>query len=182
VKRFLSFGLPFLVFVALLSCSPSAWGLGGDHPKGKLNAQAQWPAGLIDLINSGDRVQGHWVNQNDFFYYKGDAAALQKYLAEYAKIKDTPHTVILHLGSDQRTGPLGDEPTVRFDWKLEVIRRGWGAPLDPARKKDDPGYVVTVHIWLGDQIALSKLDVPKEVNVQSAGDLERFIEAHRMKK
>ena len=183
MKRFHSFGGWVLALWALAVCTSAALGLGGDHPTGKLVAQHDdWPAGLVDLVNEAGRVRGHWVNQNDFFYYQGDAAALNKFLARYAKLSDTPLTVVLHLAEDQRTGPLGKAATDAFDWKLEVIRRGWGAPLEPLRPKDKPGYVVTVHVWLGSTITLKKLEVPRDVKIQSAGDLEAFIKDHAKRK
>jgi hypothetical protein len=52
-------------------------------------------------------------------------------------------------------------------------------PLDPRLPKEKPGYVLTVHIGLGDAITLDRLDIPKHVDVRSAGDFERFINAHR---
>jgi hypothetical protein len=60
-----------------------------------------------------------------------------------------------------------------------VMRRGWGAPLDPRRPEGEPGYVVTVHVWLSDTITLERIDIPKHVDLRSAGDIERFIERYR---
>ena len=95
------------------------------------------------------------------------------------KLQDTPLAVVIHTGTRPLTGPLGGERKSPYDWKLEVMRRGWGAPIDPRRPEKEPGYVATVHVWLGDAITLDRLDIPKHVEVRSAGDIERFIERHR---
>ncbi len=126
------------------------------------------------LVNSRDRVHGCWVNQGDFFDYAGDAKAFNTFVAAYGKLPDTPHEVV-HAGRAPKTGPLGKDPTLRYDWRLEVVRRGWGAPTDPARPKDKPGYVVTVHVTVGEALPLEALDVPKGVAVKSAGDVEAFV-------
>jgi hypothetical protein len=175
----------FLIALTLSLClitASEALAVGGDHPAGKKIARDynhEWPKGLPDLINSGDRVWGHWINQGEFFYYRGDAAALNKFLASFGKLPNTPLAVVLHAGAKPLTGPLGGEQTTPYDWQLEVARRGWGAPLDPRQPEKEPGYVVTVHVWLGDPITLSRLDIPKHVEVRSAGDIERFINTHR---
>lgn len=177
LRFFLPLGLALVTAAGVLA-------LGGDHPPGKLvgKQNAQWPAGLLDLINSTERVGGHWVNQGDFFYYDGDAATLNKFLEAYGKLPDTPVTVVLHAGGKPMTGPLGGERKTPYTWMLESVRRGWGAPRDPRLPEKEPGYVVTVHIWLTDAITLDRLVVPKHVDVTSTDDIQRFIEAHKQQK
>ncbi len=113
--------------------APEVLALGSDHPAGKIapDYKKDWPAGLTDLINSVDRVGGHWVNQGDFFFYRTDAAALNKFLASYGKLPNSPLAVVLHAGSKPMIGPLAGEQKTPFDWQIEVMRRGWGAPIDP---------------------------------------------------
>jgi len=77
------------------------------------------------------------------------------------------------------TGPLGGKVDQPYVWQLEVMRRGWGAPIDPRRPAATPGYVATVHVWVGEAMPLDKLAVPKHIDVRSAGDIERFIERQR---
>lgn len=172
----------FAMAISLLSFSASeGLAVGGDHPPGKIAAEShkQWPVGLTDLINSADRVAGHWVNQGDFFYYRGDVATLNTFLATYGTLPNTPVAVVLHTGRKPLTGPLGGEQKTAYDWQVEIMRRGWGAPLDPRQTAKEPGYVVTVHVWLGEAITLDRLDVPRHVEIRSAGDIERFINGHR---
>jgi hypothetical protein len=98
----------------------------GNHSPGKIaqDYNKEWPKGLPDLINTRDWVWGHWVNQADFFYYGGDAAALNKFLDSYGKLPDTPLVVVLHAGANPLIGRLGGEGKTPYDWQLEVIRRG----------------------------------------------------------
>ncbi|WP_145374433.1 hypothetical protein [Symmachiella dynata] len=166
---------------ALVLCIHSlAFALGGNYPEGPLAEQhTDWPPGLFELAKSEGRVNGYWVNSNDFFFYRGDAESLEKFLAVYGKVGDTPLMVVLHAGAVPLTGSLGKPKTIPFDWQLSVTRRGWGAPLDPRRPKDDPGYVATIHIWLSDKLPLDRLKIPKHIDVSSAGDIQKFIERHK---
>jgi hypothetical protein len=156
----------------------SVFAAAGTHSAGKIVEQhADWPKGLVDLVNSDDWISGEWVNQNDYFHYRGSAADFNRFLITYGKLTDTPLTVVMHAGVALVHADLA--PESRSDWELEVIRRGWGAAIDPRRPDDDPGYIVTVHVWLSNEITLDQLQVPKHVDVRSAGDIERFIERHQ---
>ncbi|MEI7862108.1 MAG: hypothetical protein WCJ21_05730 [Planctomycetota bacterium] len=170
-------------FVVLLmgACASEAFALGGDHPPGAIaqDYNKEWPKGLPALINSSERVWGQWVNQGDFFYYRGDADAFNAFLASYGTLPSTPWAVVLHAAAKPLAGPLGGEPQIPYDWQVEVMRRGWGPPLDPAQPKNEPGYVVTAHVWLGEAISLDRLVVPKQVEIRSAGEIEQFINSHR---
>ncbi len=175
---------PVLFALVLMLCNVAASeapAMGSDHPAGKIAAgyNKAWPEGTIDLVNSLDRVGGYWVNQGDFFFYRGDAAALNAFLKGYGNLPETPLAVVLHAGSTPRTGPLGKEPTARYDWQLNVVRRGWGEAIDPRRPSAAPGYVATVHVWLGDAITLDRLDIPKHVEARSADEVGRFVDRHR---
>ena len=139
MRRVILFALALSLFSVTAS---EVLAVGGDHPAGKIaqDYNKEWPTGLPDLINSGDRVWGHWVNQGDFFYYRGDAGAFNKFLASYGKLPNTPLAVVLHAGAKPLTGPLGGEQKTPYDWQVEVMRRGWGAPLDP-RQPDERAWV-----------------------------------------
>lgn len=168
------------IVLSLLPTKASAMGM--NYPAGTLYniGSSEWPARLHDLVNTGDRVGGYWVNQWDSFFYRGDVAALNEFLNRYGLIPDTPLAVIIHAGERPLTGKLGDkEPSIPYDWSLYIVRRGWGAPRDPRLPKERPGYVVTVNVWLSDEITLDRLLVPAHVEVKSAGDVEKFIERHR---
>ena len=180
-----------LVVMLALGQSTRLLAMGGDYPDGEISTvHSDWPKGLTELINDPARVAGHWVNSNDFFYYQDDASAFNVFAEQYSLLPDTDPVVIIHLGTP-RIGPLGghasfgsvlpfgDPATEAYNWRLVIIRRGWGAPKDPRRPEDDPGYVVTLHVWIGSDIPLERLDIPKHVEVRSAGEIEQFIEHHR---
>ena len=181
--RSLTTSAAMLTLVALLIPASTALALAGSHPPGKLSApHGDWPKGLLELVNSEGRVHGMWVNASDFFYYRGDAAAFNRFVARYGTVGDTPLKVIIRGGGIPRTGDLEKEAETRFDWELQAVARGWGAPIDPRRPKDKQGYVVTVHLWTGDKIRLDQLDLPAHVEVESAGEIEEFIRKHRQKR
>ena len=108
MSRFLTFTLAICQFTLF---AMEAHAMGGNHPPGKFVAgtKKDWPQGLSELINTGDRVGGYWVNQGDFFFYRGDAAALKPFLEAYGKLPNSPLVVMLHVGTRPMTGPLGGE-------------------------------------------------------------------------
>lgn len=162
--------------------APDACADGADYPAGRPTQQERpdWPEEWVSLANDETRVQGHWVASNDFFYYRGDLADFNDFVSRYGMLPEIDPTLILHVGKTPITGPLGSkEKTIPFNWKMEVYRRGWGAPIDPRRASDAPGYVVTLHVWLSEDISLEDLDIPEHVDVRSGGELEEFINQHR---
>jgi hypothetical protein len=64
---------------------------------------------------------------------------------------------------------------------VKVLRRGWHpeAPNDPA--PDKPGYVVILELWLGGKVALERVKAPLNVQVQSGGEIKKFIAEHQEK-
>ncbi len=157
-----------------LACCDGAFSMGGVHPPGKLGKiHSDWPDALLELINFDGRVHGHWVNANDEFFFEGDTAALEQFLSRYVKLQDTPLKLVLHSGSIRRSALWGEKPRAHYDWKLFVQRRGWGVPLDPKRPKNDPGYVVTVDVWLDGRVDLAKLGVPIQIGVESSGKTDQ---------
>lgn len=178
---------------SILTCISLAWllfipavalAIGGDHLPGDITKgyKKEWPAGLSELINSTEWKHGNWVNQNDFFYYAGEPTALNAFLKQYGSLSNTPLSVVIHTGTKPLIGPLGKEQKTPYNWKLEIMRRGWGAPKDPRQPEKEPGYVVTVHIWLGDGMTLANLEIPKHIEVRSGGEIEQFIQEHRRPK
>ena len=166
----------FVLFCALILAQP-VFAMGGDHPinpDGVIVAQQpDWPAGLADLINSGPVFSGHWVNANSEFFFLGDAASLTRFLTRYATLKNTPLLVIIHGGSARWSELWGDKPSSQYDWKVLLEKRGWGAPAKPDKPEEQ--WVVTVDVWVDRNVRLSELKCPKNVEVKSGGEIERFI-------
>jgi len=114
------------------------------------------------------------------FISPADVASLNTFLAAYGKLPDIALTVVIHTGSKPVTDALGGEQKMPYDWSVEIYRRGWGTPNDPRQTEKEPGYVVSVHVWLSDAITLKNLEIPKHIDdVRSAGEIEQFIGKHR---
>jgi len=161
-----------ILLIILLYRAP-AFAMGGDHPPGPVHAQDGWPAGLLELLNRDERVNGIWVNANDFFYFAGDTEAFNECLEQYAALKNTPLRLTLHPGVGT-TGSLGDERNIPFEWEVSVMR--W---------HEDPSEVptlVTMELWLGGLVQLDKINVPINVEVKSGGEIAKFIAEHKAKR
>jgi len=157
----------------MLAYRAPVFAMGGDHPPGPVHAQDSWPAGLEELLNREERIHGIWVNANDFFYFAGDTEAFNECLQQYAALQNTPLVLVLHPGVGM-TGSLGDEPNIPFEWEVRVMR--W---------HEDPSGVptlVTMELWLGGLVQLDKIKVPLNVQVKSAGEIEKFIAKHKAKR
>ena len=94
-------------------------------------------------------------------------------------MKDTPLLLTLHPGRGTAREPWDKDKSVPCEWSVYIQRRGWGAP--EAKPGATGKYVVTLHLWLGGDVALEELDVPLNVNVHSAGEIEKFIASHEAK-
>jgi len=133
-------------------------------------------------VNSGARVAGTADTADCRAYYAGDTATLNEFLAAYSEVPDAGLRVVLHPG--RRTLDMkrhdNTERVVGIDWMLHVAEnypsRSNAASFEGRR------VLTTVDVWLGGQIELKTLDVPAAVEVQSDGELERFVEQHRDKR
>ena len=171
----------------VLVIAPMVLGLGGKYAtdRNKPNWGAthlKWPAGLADMVNSKHRVAGHWVNPSDEFFFKGTSADFNRFLQQYAKLADTPLTLVIHAGSARRSALWGKEPAIRYDWKLLSLHRGFMAVRDPQRFQKKTGYEITVDLWIDSQVKLEEIAVPVNVNLKSGGEIDTFIKAHQEKR
>jgi hypothetical protein len=165
--------------VALAGCAAIALALGSDHPKGRpVGGTSEWPEGLKELVNIDARVDGYFVNSDDVFYFRGDAKAFTKFLEEYAKLKDTPLRLVLHPGRGMSTKPWTDSKAEPIDWSLTTQDRAWRQIGETGKKPTQRGYDITVHLYLGGNISLAKLEVPLEIAVESGGEIEKFVIVH----
>jgi hypothetical protein len=163
----------FAILFIIFSYRAPAFAMGGSHPPGPVPAQNGWPEGLVDLLNRDERVNGIWVNANDFFYFAGDTEAFNECLEQYAALKNTPLRLILHPGVGM-TGGLGDEPDIPFEWEVKALR--WHD--EPIERSIVPTLVI-MELWLGGLVQLDKIKVPLNVEVISGGEIENFIAEHK---
>ncbi len=193
-----------VVFVSLTCCI----GVFGDtelSTGGPVVPSADWPEGVKELVNREARVHSYWgkgvfltrsvvlggaekevqacpVTVHEFFCFADDTNAFNDFLAQYAMLKDTPLTLVLHPGCGGASSPWEKEKQIPFDWQLTILRRGWESRYPHA----PPGPVygiateaVMTDLWLGGQVQLDKVEVPLNVEVKSGGEIERFIAAHQ---
>ncbi|MCX5677160.1 MAG: hypothetical protein NTX87_19400 [Planctomycetota bacterium] len=167
--------------VALGGCAVIALALVEDLPKGQPVGEwyktSGWPEGLKDLVNIDGRVSCSYSPSHDFFTFRVDAKAFTKFLERYAKLKDTPLRLIIHPGR-------GESPTwpgskgAPIDWSLVTQSRAWREIGETGKKPTPRGYNITVDLYLGGNIDLKDLEVPLEIEVQSSGEIEKFIITH----
>ena len=165
--------------IAMAACCTVALALGASHANDQTCSNKEWPAGLSDTVNTKARVCGFFVNANDWFYFKGDTKAFNSVLAAYGKLKDTPLLLVLHPGRGTAREPWDKGEGTPCEWSIEVIRRGWGAPK--AKPGETGKCVVTIHLWLGGDVALDGIDIPLNVNLRSGAEIEKFVAEHEAK-
>lgn len=165
--------------VSLAAACYAVFAMGGEYPRGETIQQPAWSEGLAELANRPDRVYGYWVNANDWLFYTGDTEALNQFLAQYAEIPERPLRVVLHPGQGRvKTSFSEARPETLFDWQLTILR--WGthpqAPELSGKPRSEP--VAIIEVWLGGQVALEELKVPRRVEVVSGREIEAFVTAH----
>jgi hypothetical protein len=164
------------VLTGLLVAASDGFSLGSDHPKGPVVQNPAWPAGLAELFNRAERVHGFWVNETDVFFYAGDTQAFNQFLEAYAKLPKTSLRVVIHAGAKNARSPWDKQDRdLPIQWSLTSSIRG-GIPN--ADHKDGRFYT-RVDLWLGSRIRLEELRIPANVEAESGGEIERFIEERR---
>ncbi len=168
------------VIACLLLCAstPDLFAWGNDYQidtNGNIVEQ-QPVGGLLELVNSGPVFHGHWVNGNSEFFFLGNTASLTRFVKRYATLKNTPLVLVVHAGSARSSALWGEKPSERYDWKVSLLKRGRGAPEKPETPEEE--WVVTVDVWIDNNVRLQDLVVPKKVKVRSAGEIETFISKH----
>ena len=167
----------FLPLLALcLLCPIVVWAIGMDIGNGPINTDGG-PKGLADLVNKSSRVHGYFVNSASTFFFKGDTATLNDFLVEYSTLGTNLH-VVIHPGTTEVRSPWDKAPRdIAADWRLSVMPLAADGPL---RDVDKPfTYVTRVDVWLGGAVKLDALRVPRDVIVDSGGEIEMFVEEHR---
>jgi hypothetical protein len=171
-------GLQYLVFLlAVYTLTSVVFGIGGDH-KGFVGGGDKWPDGLKELANRDDRVHGYFVNWEDVFFYSGDTQAFNDFLLSYSKLRNTKLELVIHVGLKKARSPWDKvDREIRVDWSLyttpftrEQVKNGKVAPGN---------FVTLVELWLGHQVGLDGLEVPANIEVKSAGEVEKFVAEHK---
>ena len=147
-----------------------------------------WPESLKDLVRTDTRVLGVVGPIVDYrIYCAGETAELNAFLKLFANVPDARKTVVLHPGSVKTSyrrpafgsdGKLSgyDEEVYDVDWALHV--GDYATFRSDKAKFEGKKFLITLDIWLGGQIKLDKLDVPRSILVKSSGVMEKFINKH----
>jgi hypothetical protein len=166
-----------LIAWTLLFASRNVFAVGADHPAGQpIIGSTNWPAGLEKLVTFTNRVHGFFVNQEDLFFYSGDAVALSAFLRDYAKLEGVvAKRLIQHEGVGEAKSPWAKEGQP-CDWELYVCPKGWHNLAELSKggtnsvevlqiAAKEAGYIVEVHVWIGGRLALDQVEIPKTVEV-----------------
>ena len=145
-----------LAVAALVAvCIPNAANaLLDEYPDGPVSSPA-WPEGWASLISQDSRVYGYFLNQSDCFYFAGDTAQCNSFLADYAALLRRSEVVFLAQGPGVVTKQFKDE-RVAFDWELSI---GGSSSI-----------LLTIHP--GGKVKLGELRVPLDLQVQALSSLE----------
>lgn len=80
--------------------------------------QPGWAQGVIDVVNLKSRVYSVWVNGNEYFFYRGDAQALNEAMIKFGTVRADVHRLILLPGAGKTQTFHGK--AIEFDWQLHV--------------------------------------------------------------
>ncbi len=156
----------------LLAGGGRAFGLGeeqvGNQPLSAAN-YTDWK-GLIDVVNDTNRVYYSWVNGNENFYFAGDTAKLNAALKAFAASDVAVKEVVLRPEPGE-TKSFDQGQTFPFQWHLQIF----GGIAAHMTTRDLGDQVWNKHprltAYVGGDIDLAKLEVPKGVTLLSIDDV-----------
>ena len=147
--------------------------------------------GQRDVANAGPGCVGGWISgHGNIAYYQGDTKLLNQHLSSLAADADLYSTtkIVLHAGTKEVDDPE-EKPQTGFkaqpakqipaqlpiDWSVRKF-----CPSDEiltGRCKCDR-RVVSVDIWIANNIHLDALTIPTGFTVESGNEIERFVDRH----
>jgi hypothetical protein len=158
--------LAVLTASLLLTLSPKAHALAGDYPPGPaVWYPTTWPASLVDIAKHPSRIAGYYINQDDYFAFKGDTAGFQACLASCVALADFgPTTLHIHKGKGSFQPLDAKKPAVACDWRVEVINQEWRRAGAKEETKG-PKYTLELHVWLEGGVDVASLKLPAKLKV-----------------
>ncbi|QDS92498.1 hypothetical protein FF011L_12440 [Roseimaritima multifibrata] len=149
--------------------------------------------GRRDIAEAGAGCIGGWISgHGNTAYFQGDTAQLNQHLASLAADTEgrSAAKVVLHAGTKTVDNPEEEAQTVfrartRADKQIPAqLSIDWSVrkycPSDDlltGRCKCDR-RIVTVDIWVANDIRLDALSIPAGLKVESGRELERFVDRH----
>lgn len=158
--------LRFCLTISLLFIlAAPAFPLAQAYEPGKpLTSQENWPAGIVDVLMSQTWAAAYWCNGFEYFYYMGDAAAFSKFLEQFAKVKDAE--LIVQISPGVGYGVTVEGKQVPSDWS--VTWSNWTSYPQTTATDLHPRRAVTIEVWVGGHVDLSKVVVPLNIRVTNA--------------
>ena len=142
----------------------------GNTPMANANIGA-WPD-VLPVINDTHRVYCSWVNGNENFYIRGNTAALNVALKNFALIDAESLTVILRPAPGSVNSFRSDQTFV-FNWQLHLL----GGIAKHMSTRDQGSNVWNpdpeLIIYVGDKILLNSSEIPENLNVLQLVDLKQ---------
>ncbi|QDT98860.1 HEAT repeat domain-containing protein [Gimesia aquarii] len=164
--------LSFLLTIC--SGATCAWALGeesfGNQPLNAANFQ-DWP-GIVPVVNHESRVYHQWVNGNEYCFYRGNNESLNDVLKKFAATDEKVHEVVLRPGPAV-VDSFNKSKTIHYHWNLHLV----GGIAKMMTKKDQGANIWSKHpiltIYVGGNIQLDKIKIPKGVTILELADLEK---------
>ena len=152
------------------------WAAGADHPHPVTKGDGGWPDAYYEIFNRKDRVHGYFVNSGDVFFYAADSKRFNTFLLECSELEDTSLELILHVGRKKARSPWDKKDRdIDVDWRLLADRgRRTGG-------KAELSFMIQIDVWLGGAVSLDELQIPTNITVRSAGEIDLFIWEHEKK-
>lgn len=169
--------------IALLLVSPSN-ALMEFIGKGPIGLFQGIPKELVDLANDEARVAASIGPIADATCsYVGDTARLNTFLQAFANMPETELYLQVYLHAGRFTLNMNrydNTDTIQnIDWTMSVSQNYKGRTN--AQDFGNRDWLSRVDIYLGGDIKLDTLDIPKNLEVKSAGEIEAFIAKHAEK-
>lgn len=160
-----AFTVSIVIGLALLALPAAVHGLGSAYSKDcPVGGSDFWPKGLSDLVNATNRVHGFFVNAEDVFFFSGSTEDFERFLQRYAEISGVvAHKIVVHSEKGIAKSPWNKGNGIPCDWKLIGYPESWKSwkGKDVTKK----GYVLEVHLYLGENAQLERVPVPETVSV-----------------
>ena len=145
----------------LLGLSPQVFGLAADWRTGQSVSTDAWPPRLINLVNLPSRFAGYFINQDDYFAFKGDTAGFRACLETCIALGEfAPTTLHIHKGNGFFQPLDKDKKPLPCDWQLDVINQHWRAAHP---NPTGPEYSLELHVWLDGAVDVAAIKLPPTV-------------------
>ena len=173
-----------LLLACLLQPLP-LFALAGPHlfVDGKVpKLHKEWPDGLDRVLSDESLIGGGFVNADDWFAYTGRTWQANDFFRSLARLEGTPITVRVCSRRPVSIREWHSQELKTNDWTVHVRNRRWSGTPDENGHLPDLGYRVVVEVFLGDQIDLTRLRVPRRFQVEAGSDderIQRFAARHQ---